>query len=227
MKASVTFLFLIALTFLLRFTTTQAQSVKGGAGFIYLGSSQWPGASAAIHQLNQGVSPNTSNQYLLVGGDLYWRSNRWLVGAGISALANKHFEPSTGGAMVESSASNAHIWMGWIAWQNHRTKLYPSLGPGINSFNINVQPTAGSLRTYTHDGFSTDLALTLDWLMSGKTPDKTLQAGPMLSLKIGYRLTTASAEWHSDLSDPIITTRYSPSCFYLTLGFGGGGFRVH
>lgn len=52
----------------------QAQRVQGGAGFLYLGASQWPGASAVIHQLNQGVDPASSNQYTLIGHISYYPS---------------------------------------------------------------------------------------------------------------------------------------------------------
>ncbi len=209
---------------LLAITVGKAQNVRGGAGFLYFGPSQWPGASSAIEQLSPSASAMGRDQYVLIGGEVYGRYNRWLAGLGVSALANKRIETLPSGSSAESSASNAHIWFGWVAWQTKRTKLYPSVGPGINSFNINTTTTSGKLTTYAINGFSTDIALTFDWVVLGNNPDKALCAGPMLSLRAGYRLTTASARWHGPTT--LVATRYAPNGFFVTLGIGGGGFRA-
>ena len=76
-------------------------------------------------------------------------------------------------------------------------------------------------------GFATDIGLTFDWLATKPAGDPMLLAGPMVSVRVGYRRTTTSAEWHGDTN--ILTTaspiRYAPHSFYVTLGIGGGSFR--
>jgi hypothetical protein len=203
------------------------QSMQGGAAFLYGGQSVWPGSAAAIRQVSNTPETRASNQYTLVGAEAYYRRNRWLFGVNISAFANKRIQDAATRTTIESSASNAHIWLGWVAWQTRRTKLYPSIGSGFNSFNVNSTADNGTLITYVLDGFATDLGLTFDWFVAKSDTDPTLHAGPLLSLRAGYRLTTASATWHNDRTGTAILSadRFSPHGFYLTLGVGGGGFR--
>ncbi len=209
--------------------TNSAQSIRGGAGFLFGGQSVWPGSANAVQQQSGSLGLTGTNQYALFGAETYFRSNRWLFGINASALVNKPVAVVGTQPRVESSASNAHLWVGWVAWQSKRAKLYPSLGPGINSFNINSTRTSSTMTTMTLDGFSTDFNLTFDWLTIKPHIDPTLMAGPMLSIRAGYRLTTGSAEWHGDGHSTTPTTlspnRYAPHGFYLTLGVGGGGFR--
>ena len=207
--------------------TTRGQLIRGGAGFLFGGQSMWPGSANAVQQQSGLSGLAGSNQYPLFGAEAYVRSNRWLFGINASALVNKAVSVASTRPRVESSASNAHLWVGWVAWQSKRAKLYPSLGPGINSFNINSIKASGNMTTMTLDGFSTDFALTFDWLTTKPFIDPNLMAGPMLSLRAGYRLTTGSAEWHGDRTTPTIVSpnRYAPHGLYVTLGVGGGGFR--
>jgi hypothetical protein len=207
--------------------TNSAQSIRGGAGFLFGGQSVWPGSANAVQQQSGSLGLTGTNQYALFGAETYFRSNRWLFGINASALVNKPIAVVGTQPRIESSASNAHLWVGWVAWQSKRAKLYPSLGPGINSFNINSTKSGRTPTTMTLDGFSTDFALTFDWLTTKPLIDQILMAGPMLSMRVGYRLTTGSAEWHSDSTTPTIVSpnRYVPRGFYITLGVGGGGFR--
>lgn len=203
------------------------QSVWGGAGFFYGGQSAWPGFANAIQQVSNTSGILSDDQYRILGAEIYVRRNRWLVGAGVSALVNKRVLELVSQSTIESSASNAHLWLGWVAWQTKRVKLYPSLGPGLSSFNINSTTSSGTLTTHVLDGFSTDIDLTVDWLVLKSGTDPTVRAGPMLSLRVGYRRTTASTEWHGDRNGATLLTpiRYGPHGFFVTLGIGGGGFR--
>lgn len=205
----------------------QGQPLRGGAGFLYGGPSLWPGAANAIQTVSKATGNPGNDQYLLVGGEAYVRQNRWLFGVNASALINKRIQNPTTLASLESSASNLHVWVGWIVWGTNRAKLYPSVGPGLNSFNVNATTATGVARTYALDGFATDLGLTFDWLVLKAQAGPGLYAGPMVSLRVGYRLTTASAEWHGDQNGTtlLLADRYAPRGFYLTLGIGGGGFR--
>ncbi|QIP15116.1 hypothetical protein G8759_22070 [Spirosoma aureum] len=207
-------------------TAGWGQGIWGGAGFFYGGQSIWPGFANAIQQASKTTGLVNDDRYCILGVEMYVRRNRWIVGAGASALVNKRVQDMLSQSTIESSASNAHIWIGWVAWQTKRLKLYPSLGPGLSSFTSNSTTSTGVLTTNVLDGFSTDVGLTFDWFVF-KTTDPTLQAGPMLSLRAGYRLTTASNEWHGDQHGATIVTpiRYGPHGFFITLGVGGGGFR--
>lgn len=203
------------------------QSVRGGAGFLYAGQSVWPGAASAMYDASQPAPRLANDRYVLIGAEAYYRRDRWLLGINASALANKRVDDPAAQTTIESSASNVHLWVGWVAWQTRRTKLYPSLGPGINSMNVNRTAANGTTTIYVLDGFATDLGLTLDWFVLKADTELTLHAGTLLSLRAGYRLTTASAEWHSDHTGParLAPSRFSPHGFYVTLGIGGGGFR--
>lgn len=152
-----------------------------------------------------------------------FQANRWLFGINASALVNKAVLAASTQPRVESSASNAHLWVGWVTWQSKRAKLYPSLGPGLNSFNINSTKAGGTTTTMTLDGFSATFGLTFDWLTTKPLIDPTLMAGPMLSIRADYRLITGSAELHGDSATPTIVSsnRYAPHGFYITLGVGG------
>jgi hypothetical protein len=204
-----------------------SQSVQGGAGFLYAGQSIWPGAASAIHEVSKPAPLLPNDRYTMIGAEAYYRRNRWLVGINASALANKQSQATGTPTTIESSASNVHLWIGWVAWQTKRTKLYPCFGPGINSVNVNTTAANGTTTIYVLDGFATDIGLTVDWFALKADTEPTLHAGTLLSLRAGYRLTTASAEWHSDHSGTslLTPTRFSPHGFYLTLGIGGGGFR--
>jgi|GEM_PF-5633912 len=219
---------LLVLSVLASDAVAQVHSIRGGAGFLYVGPSQWPGASNAIQQLNQWATTTGNDRYLLMGSELYWRHDQWLFGLGASALVNKRVNELPTGTSVESSASNGHLWAGWIVWQRQRAKLYPSLAPGISAFNVNSTTVNGKRTTHTLDGFSADVGLSFDWLILANKTDKTMLAGPMLKIQAGYRFMTASSEWHGDMNDPvsILSSRYAPTGFYITLGIGGGGFRV-
>lgn len=216
-----------SLLFLLLYPSLSiGQPIWGGAGFLFGGPSVWPGSANAIHQVSNTVGPS-SEGYLLLGAEAYFRRNRWLVGVNMSALSNKRIQNGATLSTIESSASNAHIWVGWVAWSNKRAKVYPSLGPGLTSFNINSTTPNNELTTSTLNGFSTDIGLTFDWFVLRSSDTPTLSAGPMLSIRAGYRLTTSSAEWHG-IANGVTTlapTRYSPTGFYVTLGIGGGGFQ--
>ncbi|MVM39390.1 hypothetical protein GO730_20440 [Spirosoma sp. HMF3257] len=203
------------------------QAIRGGAGFFYGGIGIWPGAATAIQQLSKLAESPGNDQYRMLGAEIYGRRNRWLFGAGASAFINKRVQDAPTQTVIESSASNAHIWIGWIAWHTKRTKLYPIVGPGINSFNVNSTLPGGVPTTYVLDGLATDIGLTIDWLVLKTGSDPNLYAGPMLSIRAGYRLSTASNEWHGDRNGATIVSpvRYSPQGFFLTLGIGGGGFR--
>jgi hypothetical protein len=203
------------------------QSVQGGAGFLYAGQSVWPGAASAIYEASSPAPRLANDRYVLIGAEAYYRRNRWLVGINASALANKRADDAVTQTTIESSASNVHLWAGWVAWQTKRAKLYPFLGPGINSINVNSTAANGTTTIYVLDGFATDLGLTLDWFVLKADTEPTLHAGTLLSLRAGYRLTTASAEWHNDQAGPsrLVPSRFSPHGFYVTLGIGGGGFR--
>ncbi|WP_338870581.1 hypothetical protein WBJ53_23140 [Spirosoma sp. SC4-14] len=219
---------LCLLSILASSAVAQVRSVRGGAGFLYLGPAQWPGAGMAVQQLNPWATSTSNDHYLLMGSELYWQHKQWLFGLGASALVNKRVNQLPAGTSIESSASNGHIWIGRIVWQGQRAKLYPSLAPGISAFNVNSTTAGSKHTTHTLDGFSADIGLSFDWLLLGNKTDKTLLAGPMLKIQAGYRFMTASSEWHGDLNDPasITTNRYAPRGFYLTLGIGGGGFRI-
>ncbi|WP_461113147.1 hypothetical protein [Spirosoma jeollabukense] len=208
-------------------TQGRGQRIWGGAGFFQGGQSVWPGFANAIQQVNKTDKTLSDNQYCILGAEIYARRNRWLVGAGVSALVNKRVLDVVSQTTIESSASNAHIWLGWVVWQTRRVKLYPSLGPGLSSFNINSTTSSGTLTTHVLDGISTDIGLTVDWLVLKSGTDPTLQAGPILSLRAGYRRMTASTEWHGDQQGATLLTpmRYVPYGFFVTLGVGGGGFR--
>lgn len=203
------------------------QSVRGGAGFFYGGHSTWPGFTKSIQEVNKTTEPLGDDLYPFLGAEIYVRRNRLLLGAGMSALVNKRVLDKTSQTTIESSASNVHVWAGWVVWQTNRSKLYPSLGPGFNLFNINSITSTGTWTTHVLDGISTDVGLTYDWLVVKSGDDPTVHAGPMLSLRVGYRLTTASNEWHGDRNGATLLTaiRYRPYGFYVTLGIGGGGFR--
>ncbi|MBC3787987.1 hypothetical protein [Spirosoma utsteinense] len=203
------------------------QSIQGGAAFLYGGQSLWPGSATAIQQVSQITEPIGNDRFILIGAEAYYRRNRWLFGVNASALANKRVYDAATRTTIESSASNAHLWIGWVAWQTKRTKLYPSLGPGINAFNVNATDDSKALTTYVIDGFATDIGLTFDWLVAQAATDPRLQAGPLLSLRAGYRITTAPTPWHNDRTGTAMPSagRFSPHGFYLTLGIGGGGFR--
>ncbi|GAB3949608.1 hypothetical protein GCM10028805_26140 [Spirosoma harenae] len=203
------------------------QSVWGGAGFFYGGLSVWPGFESAIQQVSNTAETLGNQQYRNLGAEMYVRRNRLLVGAGVSALVTKRVWDVASQTTIESSASNVHCWVGWVAWQTSRSKLYPSVAPGLSSFSINSTASAGLLTTHVLDSFSVDVGLTYDWLVLKSGYDPKLQAGPMLSLRIGYRLTTPSNEWHGDRNGASLLTpiRYNPYGFFFTLGVGGGGFR--
>ena len=205
----------------------RSQSIQGGAGFLYAGQSVWPGAASAIYEVSKPTARLTSDRYTMIGAEAYYRRNRWLVGINASALANKQSQDTGTPTTIESSASNVHLWVGWVAWQTHRTKLYPWFGPGINSVNVNATAANGTTTIYVLDGFATDIGLTVDWMALKADTEPTIHAGTWLSLRAGYRLTTASAEWHSGHASTslFVPTRFAPHGFYVTLGLGGGGFR--
>lgn len=203
------------------------QSIRGGAGFFYGGQSVWPGFDSVIQQVSKSTGELGNDQYRILGVEAYYRRNNWLLGVNTSAFVNKQRQDASSQIVIQSSASNAHIWLGWIAWHTKRAKLYPSLGPGLNSFNINLRDANGALNTYVLNGFATDLALTFDWIAIRSTTNPSLYTGPMLSIKAGYRLTVASDEWHPDTkgATSLSPIRYAPYGFFFTLGIGGGGFR--
>ncbi len=202
------------------------QSMRGGAISLQGGQSVWPGSAQVIQQVNQTPGPMGHDRYVMLGAEGYYRLNRWVAGINVSTLANQRLQDVATQSVIESSASNVHLWVGWIAWQTNRAKLYPSLGPGLNSFNVNSTTASGIMTTHMLDGFATDISLSFDWLMMKSDAVPTLFA-PMLSVRAGYRLTTASAEWHSDRNGvtTLLPTRYTPQGFYLTVGLGGGVFH--
>lgn len=204
-----------------------AQSIQGGAGFFYGGQSAWPGFGNVIQQVSKTSLEPGNDQYRMLGVEAYLRRNSWLFGINTSAFVNKKFQDASSNGVIESSASNVHIWVGWIAWQTKRAKLYPSLGPGLGSFNVNVRGANDMLHTYVLNGFATDIALTFDWIVLRSTTDPSLYTGPILSIKAGYRLTVASDEWHPATpgAASLSPIRYAPYGFFLTLGIGGGSFR--
>jgi hypothetical protein len=218
---------LILFLALLFSSTAWGQSTQGWAGFLFGGQSVWPGATRAIQQQSQLLQTVGRDRYALFGAGAYFRINRWLVGVNASALVNQRASAAGVSPTVESSASNAHLWVGWVAWQSKRAKVHPSIGPGINAFNINSTRTDGSVTTATLDGFATDFGCTFDWQLTQPSTTQTISAGPMLSVRAGYRLTTGSREWHGDSIKPttLSPSRYSPHGFYITLGIGMGGFR--
>ncbi|MFD2935171.1 hypothetical protein [Spirosoma flavum] len=205
------------------------QSIRGGAIFLQGGQSVWPGLAQVIQQVNHAPSPMSpmgNDRYVMLGAEGYFRLNRWVAGINVSTLANQRLQDVATQSVIESSASNVHLWVGWIAWQTNRAKLYPSLGPGLNSFNVNSTTASGTMTTHVLDGFATDISLSFDWLIMKSDAVPTLFA-PMLSVRAGYRLTTASAEWHGDRNGAtmLLPTRYTPQGFYLTVGLGGGVFH--
>lgn len=199
------------------------QSIRGGAVFLQGGPGVWPGSASVIQQVSN-IPGN--DRYTMIGGEGYVRRNRWLVGVSVSALANKQIQDAATQSTVESAVSNIHVWVGWVAWRTNRVKLYPSLGPGLNSFNVNSTTASGTTTTRVLDGFATDIGLTFDWLM-GKSNVVPASFAPMLSVRAGYRMTTSSAEWHGDRNGAttLLLTRYTPQGFYLTVGIGGGAFH--
>ncbi|GAB4048903.1 hypothetical protein GCM10028810_37220 [Spirosoma litoris] len=197
--------------------------VWGGAGFFYGGRSVWPGAANAVQQVSTTAGDLGTDVYSSVGAEIYVRRLRWLFGAGASALATKRLQDRASQLSVESSASNAHAWVGWVSWQSKRAKLYPGIGPGINSFTVDLTTPGNTATMYAVTGFATDISLTYDWLVLKSGTGSTLQAGPMLSIRVGYRLTTATANWQTDQNRSPV--HYTPQCFFVTLGLGGGGFR--
>lgn len=203
------------------------QSTRGGAVFLQGGPSVWPGSASVIQQVSNAPGLPGSDRYTMIGGEGYLRRNRWLAGINVSTLANKRIQDVATQSIIESSASNVHIWVGWVAWQTNWLKLYPSLGPGFNSFNVNSTTANGTTTIRVLDGFATDLSLTFDWLL--QNPDADPSFAPMVSVRAGYRLTTASAEWHGDHNGTttLLATRYTPQGFYLTVGIGGGIFSRH
>ena len=202
------------------------QSIRGGAAFLQGGPSVWPGSASVIQQVENTSGLLGNDWYTMMSGEGYLRRNRWLVGINLSTLTNKRIQDVATQSTVESSASNVHVWVGWIAWRTNRAKLYPSLGPGLNSFNVNSTTASGTTTTRVLDGFATDIGLSFDWLVLKSDAVPTLFA-PMLSVRAGYRLTTASAEWHGGRNGTtmLLPTRYTPQGFFLTVGIGGGVFN--
>jgi hypothetical protein len=203
------------------------QPIRGGAIYLYGGLSAWPGSARAIQEL---TTTNTyvwagNERYVMLSAEAYYRRNRWLLGINASTLSNKRVADGANQSFIESSASNARVWVGWVAWHTNRATLYPSLGPGLNSFNVNSITPAGLLTTHVLDGFATDIGLTFDWFVL--RADEATRFAPMLSVRAGYRLTTASAEWHGDHNGvtTLSPTQYTPQSFYLLVGVGGGSFR--
>ena len=207
--------------------TSLGQPVRGWAGFLFGGQSVWPGSAHAVQQQSQLFQTVGHDRYTLFGAEAYFRINNWLVGVNASALVNQRASGAGVYPVIESSASNAHLWVGWVAWQSKRAKVYPSIGPGVNSFNINSTRNNGSIATAALDGFAIDFGCTFDWQVIQPTTNITISEGPMLSVRAGYRLTTGSKEWHGDGTKPttISPSRYAPRGFYITLGVGMGGFR--
>lgn len=78
----------IVVALLLLPLTTQGQSIRGGAGFLFGGQSVWPGSANAVQQQSGSSGLTGSNRYPLFGAEAYVRYNRCLFGINASAKPN-------------------------------------------------------------------------------------------------------------------------------------------
>jgi hypothetical protein len=223
MKKSMLYLLLFATTI----NIANAQ-IKGGAGFFKTGYLFAPGSSAVINKILSSNSGATSNSYMIIGIEGYYRTGKSIISwDGYAAQQavyslNKNFS-------IEPFITSAQVKLGRIVKENRQYWLYPSVGLGAAAMTL--YPSANAIKSTVSNVTPTLLTPSLDIGINGDIFIEKVLAGEkryggsMLGIRAGYRISAKSSNWTDGHSNTLVNMpTYSNNCFYVTVGIGAGGF---
>jgi hypothetical protein len=225
MKAKILFVMILA------FATSagvQAQTFKGGAGFLKVGYANHTGSALVLNEITPEGMTGFSNSFYGVGAEGYFRTGRAIIALEGSVGAQNR--QSVGNKYGEAYAGTGHARFGWVILEGTQYWLYPSIGSGsavlgittydkVNGENENLRNTL----LYTP---SLDIGLNGDFLTGKVTEGSNRFGGLLLGLRAGYHLSPKSNNWRDEDWNRVRNfPNYNNRGFYVSLTVGGGGFR--
>lgn len=207
--------------------TTQAQRIKGGAGFIKVGGAVTSGAGTVLDQIAPAGVSNFTDQFYLLGGEGYYRTGNLILG--LDGSVGAQTARSSGNSYGEGYTFYGHAKVGLVVNQGARYWIYPTVGLGSSTLGMTTYTKSGG---ETQDRLnrmifrpSLDVGLNADWLLAkSRTTDQRF-GGLLLGLRAGYHVSSAGNDWRTDGNNslPNLPT-YTNKGYYLMLTIGGGGF---
>lgn len=206
----------------------RSQTGRGISTFFLLGHGRLPGIGSLPGAIAPGTARPFNDHSALVGMDLQYRSQHWLAGLTITTTLPQTRTALPTGDRLRCSASNAQLWLGWVVSHRKRLLVYPRVGPGVTTLSHLHEPRAGLTSLRYLGGFSTDFGLAFDWQLVEKRLSESLRGGPMLGLRVGYRIGAPMTAWRDNGPNAarlVPDSRAASPGFYVTLALGGGYYR--
>jgi len=207
--------------------TAQVAPVNGGAGHFRFGYANYQ-MKGMNNWLNDRY-PQLKNDFIAIGGGGYGIINNLVIGG--EGLGARGTTVTKDTLSITPVIGSGMFNLGYLVYHRHNLLVYPMIGIGGlgASFRFSEVDNPGSATNhvkaepYNYSCGSLVLGVSVGadkFFMFGEE-----DGGISVSLKAGYNYALRNGNWKKDnleTGGPNVNL----SGFYLTLGFGGGGFGV-
>jgi hypothetical protein len=184
MKTIYTLLFLS----LISIAKSDAQKMDGLAAFVKSGIYSLSTSSSALNKIAPAGFNLQYTSFATLGGEGYYRSNKTILMLdGNIGLENSMVNASSG---VKLYSEAIFAKTGWIIKEKKHYWVYPAIGMGIASLNLNSydkkNELAGNLQSHLINNASVDVGINADFIFKkiANSDGRSMITG----LRAGYRL---------------------------------------
>lgn len=204
-----------------------ASAQKGGAAFFKTGYSYAPGASKVFSKIGSEGTPNFTNNYLIIGLELYYRTNRYIITW--EGYSQEQPAYSIGDHSAIPFLGATHFKFGRVIKETKRSWLYPSIGVGASVIDLadynrlKNQPDNSINQMLITPSF--DAGINKDFLVGKADHNEKRFGGSIVGLRAGYRTSFRGNGWvDGDWRKLNNMPSYSNNSFYFSVTIGAGGF---
>jgi hypothetical protein len=216
---------LILLYGLFIFLSSDAQT-KGTAVVVRGGYGYTRGAQKLYTDLTEGSITSFTNNFSLLGAEVYHRREKWI--ASIEATAGAQKAKPNGIYSLKPYNGSTHFRIGCILYEGKEWWFYPSIGIGASVISLSQREKILGKTTKIDDvhlySSSFDFGLNVDLLTAKESRQQKRAGGLVLGLRTGYRFSPERNNWRNNSGEQQDETPFRNNSYYLTLVAGGGFF---
>jgi hypothetical protein len=216
---------LILLCGLISSITSIAQT-KGTAVVLRGGYGYTRDAEKLYTNLTDGRIAGFTNNFSLLGIEVYHRRNKWI--AAIDATAGAQKAKLNGIYSLKPYNGSSHLRIGYLLHEGKEWWLYPSAGMGTSIISLSQREKILGKTSKIDDVHlyspSIDFGLNLDFLTTKAMKEQQKAGGVVLGLRTGYRVSLKSSNWRNSNGERMNETAFKNNSYYVTLVAGSGFF---
>jgi hypothetical protein len=205
-------------------SSPDAQQTNGLAAFVKSGL--YSLSSSALNKIAPAGFNLKHNTSVTLGAEGYYRGNKMLfILDGNVGLENSKV---IGSQAVKLYSESIFGKAGWVIKEKKHYWIYPSIGIGIASLEVNMydekNELVNNLGSHLINNASVEVGINADFIFK-KTADPIVNVSMLSGLRAGYRLSVKNKTWRNFDGNKIYgMPSYAQNGFYVTLAIGYGVF---